>query len=409
MSNPDLSQVLASIDERLSNVEKAISTLTTIEPALVFFDKHLVFFQGIVERLDPRLLSLEAVASTLSDRITNETHSLRQGQDSLRQAQDSIRADFEILRQTVSTNFNTAQPNTNPSKPKVPTPALFSGKREDWKTFSSHLTLFFSANKAQYPTDHDKIQFAISRLGEGSAFKYMQQFIPDFDKAEALRPGIITNYGSFIKIMSENFGVQNAHIVAEAQLRSLKQKGSAMDYTNRFVELASDTDWNDSAKISQYRVGLKDPVQDMIALTPTEPKDFASFSALAIDIDKRQYARHMEKQHTASAGRSTSSTTSPTSRNSTTFSRPAPVTAPSQTYPIAHPPSAPMAMDLSQARHLTLEEKQHRKNTNACFYCGDATHWTSKCPAKKNILASATEDYTNNGSTITFELGKDSA
>ncbi|KAI7818578.1 hypothetical protein BC939DRAFT_506429 [Gamsiella multidivaricata] len=125
-----------------------------------------------------------------------------------------------------------------------------------------------------------------------------------------------------------------------------------MDYTNKFVELASETDWNDAAKISQYRLGLKDAVQDMLALVD-EPKEFSEFTAKAINIDKRQYARYVEKQHSPTTHRSNSSTTSSTSRPPITVSRPAISPAPPPALPA---PSAPsMAMDLSQARHLDSE------------------------------------------------------
>ncbi|KAG0282881.1 hypothetical protein BGZ98_006564, partial [Dissophora globulifera] len=94
-------------------------------------------------------------------------------------------------------------------------PEAFTGKREDWKTFSNHLALYFKAHESLYTSSMDKILFAISRLGSGPAFKYMQTYIPSLQKPPAERPGIITNYDLFIKTMAEHFGQQNAHLVAE--------------------------------------------------------------------------------------------------------------------------------------------------------------------------------------------------
>jgi hypothetical protein len=65
--------------------------------------------------------------------------------------------------------------------------------------------------------------------------------------------------------MSKTFGVTNAHILVESQLRDLSQRGSALDYINKFTALAADTKWNDAAMISQYRLGLKTTVQDIMA------------------------------------------------------------------------------------------------------------------------------------------------
>ena len=129
-------------------------------------------------------------------------------------------------------------------KSKHPIPEAYSGKREDWKTFSNHLTLYFEANKSQYRSQTEKIVFVISRLGNGPAFKYMQAYIPLLSKSSADHPQILCNYHLFLKTMADNFGMQNAHLVAEAQLRTLRQKGSALDYSNKFLELSADVDWN---------------------------------------------------------------------------------------------------------------------------------------------------------------------
>ncbi|KAG0310704.1 hypothetical protein BGZ99_000185, partial [Dissophora globulifera] len=74
----------------------------------------------------------------------------------------------------------------------------------------------------------------------GPAFKYMQNFIPSLQKPLAEQPGIITDYDLFSKTMAEHFGQQNAHFVTEVQMCQLYQKGSALDYTNKFMELAAD-------------------------------------------------------------------------------------------------------------------------------------------------------------------------
>lgn len=423
MANHDTFEAFAKLDSRLSAIETDLASLKNIEPSLAFFNSNLEFFKGLVLSLGPRLTMLEvSVTSGLPAMITQQATldrtavvqeasmltdaALRPEIESIRKAVDSFRRDATKLWATKSdldAKLSVSTPALS-TKPKVPTPAVFSGKREDWKTFVSHLSIFFTANAGLYSAASDKILFAISRLGEGSAFKYMEQHIPKFGLPSIERPLIICDYDLFIKTMSENFGIQNAHVVAEAQLRSLRQKGSAMDYTNKFLELAAETDWNDAAKISQYRLGLKDTVQDMLALAE-EPRSFSEFANKAIDIDKRQFARHMEKQQAQHVSRpfSGSTVTTPRQQPAATRSTPFPVNRPAS----LAPPQPSMAMDLGQVRHLSPEEKQQRKDSNACFYCGDSKHWSSKCP-KKPSLASAAVDETSDHSYV-FELGKDSA
>ncbi|KAF9915653.1 hypothetical protein FBU30_001838 [Linnemannia zychae] len=102
---------------------------------------------------------------------------------------------------------HSAPKNTPKSKNKMALPNPFSGKCNDWKTFLDHLTLYITANEASFPIDSDKILFTISHLGDGSAFKYMIQFIPKLKEPIALHPAIITNFQTFLAIIRETFGV----------------------------------------------------------------------------------------------------------------------------------------------------------------------------------------------------------
>jgi hypothetical protein len=79
------------------------------------------------------------------------------------------------------------------SRPKMEVPDVFSGKREDWKLFTSHLDLYFLANPDYFSEDSKKIVFAVSRLGNTAAFKFMQPYIGGLHKDPALRPALITN------------------------------------------------------------------------------------------------------------------------------------------------------------------------------------------------------------------------
>ena len=129
------------------------------------------------------------------------------------------------------------------------------------------MDVFFTGSPKLYPTDSDKILFTISRLGDNAAFKYMQRYVTDFEKPPEDRPDMIKDYKHFCKVMKKTFGIQNADIVAEAQLSRLTQgTGSTLDYTNKFMELAADIDWNDPAKISAYRKGLNPEVLKMISI-----------------------------------------------------------------------------------------------------------------------------------------------
>lgn len=405
---------LQDVQDRLESVGEAITNLKKLEPTLVFFHENLEFFKIIIPTLNSRLTMLEhavtiglpaqisqqilpdktdiinQISTTTLSTTRNELQNLRQTMDDFRRdatATWATKSDLEVVKAESTGVLHTSSNN----KSKVPAPSPFSGKREEWKTFSSHLSLYFTANSNQYPSDTDKILFAISRLGNGSAFKFMEQYIPDFNKPTATRPLLISNYDTFIDTLSENFGIQNAHVVAEAQLRSLQQRGSAMDYTNRFLELAAETNWNDSAKISQYRLGLKDAVQDVLALAD-EPTDFATFTSKAINIDKRQYARHVEKKTSQNSSRTSTSSASSAPRTHQTSAQSAstPTNTPQPADATASTPD--MAMDLSYIQHrpVDAEEKKRRKDNNLCSYCAADDHWVKECPTKPSFKPKTT-------------------
>ena len=150
-------------------------------------------------------------------------------------------------------------------------------------------------------------------------------------------------------------------------------------------------------------LGLKDAVQDMLALTE-EPDTFAAFREKAIEIDKRQYARYLEKQQ---SGSGSSARPNPTS----TLSRPRAPTTPAPLPSTPLPPRPSMAMDLSQARHLSPEEKKRRQEQNLCFYCASPDHMSKGCPNKisKSTLANAYVGDYSDTETVAFDLGKDDA
>lgn len=383
-------EAFTALQTRITSLE---NTIQKYQEVLDLMFTNSPFFTNLARQLEERFLHVETqvtALSSLSDPVGRMelTHTLTTYRDDMLA---SMKAMIEV---------SPAKPSTSPS-PKFEAPALFSGKREDWKAFQSRLELYFLNSASLYPTDANKIMFAISRLGDTPAFKYMEKHIPSFKLPDEERPILISQLDVFFKSMSKTFGVTNAHVLAESQLRGLTQKGSALDYTNKFTTLAADTKWNDPAMISQYRLGLKTAVQDIMA-NQDEPDTFAEFSQLAIDIDNRQYGYAITK------GTGRSSTTRPSSTS----------TAPQRTAPTPPSASSPsMAMDLSQAQHRSIdtEEKQRREDNNLCRYCGADDHWAKDCPKRPKFTPKPFSKPTQSiaavqtSPDVVFTLGKDDA
>jgi len=176
--------ILTQINDRLSSLENNMGQLLLIEPSLKILHSNIVFFEGLTQHLNSRLSVIEnTILQGLPAQIEQAQHRTKSEivQDAIKQAQEAVRAELDGLRKTMDdfrrdasaqwatkTDLQTAQLSAGTatvvnasSKPKVFLPDAFSGKREEWKSFLSHMTVFFTGNAGQYPTDTDKILFAI--------------------------------------------------------------------------------------------------------------------------------------------------------------------------------------------------------------------------------------------------------
>ena len=400
-----LEEQLAEANERFIALVERVNALEASEAryraSLDLLLTHSTFFTSLVTHLEPKFSAIEQTHDSLESRIEAIELDSPVGQLVFEESLQDIQAQMLALK----VNSTPISPPTTP-RPRAALPEVFSGKREDWKSFKSHLDLFFMTHGSAYPTDSDKIMFAISRLGtDTSAFKMMETYIPKFRGLPELRPALITNLEVFLDFMNKNFGVVNSHIVAEISLRNLKQKGSALDYTNKFMNIAADISWNDhdGAMISAYRLGLKESVLEILA-RDKEPTTFAEFTQLAIEIDTRQYSYFLTRPSTRTSSSSSSAPVTRSNLNHQTPRTPAP----------AATETGPTMMDLGQAQHrpITAVEKQRRKDANLCGYCGAEDHWIRDCPlktaGKKTVSAMSTVQTSMNPDVI-FDLGKDNA
>jgi hypothetical protein len=326
----------------------------------------------------------------------------------------ATKADIEGLELQIAA-LEPGKPSSGPvadtNQGKMPPPAEFSGKRNDWKSFMSRIQFHFITHPQAYPSDTKKILFMITCLGDTSAYKYIQNYANYFEKPDGERPEFIKDYDLFIKTMRNSFGDAQANIVAEAQIHKLTQgTSSASDYSNKFIDLADNLDWNDAALISAFRRGLNSRIQDLINISDKEePKDFNSFKDLAVSYDQKLFAQSINNKYTTS-----NNTTRPhqiTPRlppvPSITLNRPAPP-APAQ--------STATPMDLSQAKHISAEERERRQTLGLCGYCGKKGHWRRDCKERiENEAKQVTTAQKHLGNmeddedNVVFHMGKDQA
>jgi len=246
-----------------------------------------------------------------------------------------------------------SNPQTN-IKIRLPTP--FSGQSSLCNTFFSQLSLYFAGN-LDYDTGEKKILLATSCLN-GPAYAYMEPFLGKLNSPD--KPEVLTNYQAFVDTITAAFGDSDPTMSAELALRRLRQSSSATSYATEFRRLSSLVSWNNAALVSQYKVNLRDAIQDELARRPVI-HDLEELIVESIDIDNRLFQRQRSRR----------------------FVQPPP------SYPVdTSRPPPPTAMDIDRAasnpsRQIPQDERNRRNQDKACYYCGVSGHFSNQCPAKR--------------------------
>lgn len=165
------------------------------------------------------------------------------------------------------------------------------------------------------------------------------------------------------------------HAVSEAsiarKLLNLRQgRRSVADYLIDFRTAAATAGWSDRALQAVYLQSLNETMKDQLAYRD-EPATFEELASLTLRIDNRLRERERER----------SSVRRPSQR----FAPVAVAPVASRSFANALPPlreeSAPEPMQIGRSC-LSLEERERRVCTHACFYCGESNHLVATCPKK---------------------------
>lgn len=282
---------------------------------------------------------------------------------------------FDAQIQEVYNQLQAQQQNSNANnllKIKIRLPTPFNGQSSLCNTFFSQLSLYF-AGDLSYDTDDKKILLATSCL-TGPAYAYMEPFLCKLNAPPSSKPEILTNYKVFMETITAAFGDSDPTLSAELALRRLRQISSATSYATEFRRLSSLVHWNNAALVSQYKVNLRDAIQDELARRPVI-QDLEELILESIDIDNRLFQRQRSKR----------------------FSQAPVVQKDSRT-------TSPVAMDIDKpsnivnsSRQVSQDERLRRNQEKACYYCGVVGHFSNQCPAKKSS--------NNRGTISTILLG----
>jgi len=271
------------------------------------------------------------------------------------------------------------------TRPKLPSPPDFSGKRSSGQAFLNSCTLYLCLAPEQFTCDKEKIFWTLAFFKDGHAAKWSENLFRQ-ETDTGIFP--IRSWTDFEQQFRSQFFPVNAKANAINTLeRSSYYQGNwtVDDYLDSFLILASDPRYMDSwTLVVKFRRGLKLNVQSQIATmlfgrpADTDPE---AWYAAAQRIDQAQLAN---KAFQSTLWSTTMTPAHFTLAWPTPFSvLRSPLVAPPSVLPRPPPPlpapsgGIPMDIDaVRKTRSLPLRD---------CYRCGEANHLMKDCSHRLDV------------------------
>jgi len=322
----------------------------------------------------------------------------------------------EALRQ-LSENLNRGSaPKPHQSKARIPD--IFDGSDpHKLNHFLFQCRLFFHANPSQFPTNEEKINFALTYLS-GVAQDWFEVALQQEDLGYT-QPWLST-WHLFVDELRVHFGLSDPVGDAANLIDNLciKPGDKIATYNVEFMRYAAQLNWGDSVLCHRFYQGLPNRLQDPIANREQgKSNSFQAMYQLAITFDNRYWERnherdrlqntekdaadsHNQKQgrmaqfaassQSSAPSRPQSSTTPPQTVPSQSSQKPSKRPSPIVKSPSPSTPHVDLSDKLGRDGKLNSNERKCRIDNNLCLYCGSKDHKVDRCPRKQPMRARLT-------------------
>ena len=153
--------------------------------------------------------------------------------------------------------------------------------------------LHLTTNSDVYNDDNKKIAFILSFLTGGAAKAWKEVFVNNHSKADGGLESL-GKIGDFFNLFKAAFSASDVPGNAKAELRNLKQTGSADEYVSQFRVISGRTGIKEDAALIEYFMeGLRPKLLDKIFSLPTMPTTITKWYEHASRFDN-QYNRVRE-------------------------------------------------------------------------------------------------------------------
>jgi Retrotransposon gag protein/Zinc knuckle len=145
---------------------------------------------------------------------------------------------------------------------------------------------------------------------QGGAGEWYEPILRDFmtndpDDREDRTTEILGKYEKLKEHMKKAFGDLNEKLVSERRIRECRQRTSVWKYNTEFNQIISHLDWDDDARMAQYRTRLKAEAKDTLIYFEKDATSLDQLMERAQLVDSRIWDLKMEKRFGGTVGRST--------------------------------------------------------------------------------------------------------
>uniref|UniRef100_A0A0W0F8U2 Retrotransposon gag domain-containing protein n=1 Tax=Moniliophthora roreri TaxID=221103 RepID=A0A0W0F8U2_MONRR len=184
---------------------------------------------------------------------------------------------------------------------KAALPRAFTGTQKDAKKFLREVLIYIALNPKAFPDDRSKKLFLLSYMtdGPGEFWKndktdLLLAFDPEAEKVM---------WSEFIDDFRTSFEPLDPALKAQLELKDLRMKDRADEYTYQFTYHAKQTGYNDTVQIVAFKQGLPRSLALKIMTrpegAPTTIKDWMNAAILFDESYKQalEYGKTWDKEH----------------------------------------------------------------------------------------------------------------